>query len=115
MRTTGAGACIVTTLTRVTQTSSFRWPSVHIGRARCTQPYIAPEGHMSDDRYRWLERGEGEPVILLHGLMGHMDHWDATLDGLADTARLLAPELPLLDDTFPDVSLTGLAAYVRDF
>jgi hypothetical protein len=24
--------------------------------------------------FRWLERGEGEPVVLLHGLMGEMDH-----------------------------------------
>jgi len=24
----------------------------------------------SDPEFRWLERGEGEPVVLLHGLMG---------------------------------------------
>jgi 2-hydroxy-6-oxonona-2,4-dienedioate hydrolase len=66
-------------------------------------------------QFRWLERGEGEPVILLHGLMGHMDHWDATLDGLAPSARLLAPELPLFDPGFHDLSLAAFAGYVHEF
>ena len=66
-------------------------------------------------QFRWLERGDGEPVLLLHGLMGHMDHWDATADALAPYARLIAPELPLFDPAFEDLSLPGLVAYVRDF
>ena len=33
--------------------------------------------------FRWLERGEGEPIVLLHGLMGRMDHWDSALQALA--------------------------------
>jgi pimeloyl-ACP methyl ester carboxylesterase len=73
---------------------------------------------MSDRTYpqfRWLERGDGEPVVLLHGLMGHMDHWDATLAALAPSARLFAPELPLFDPDFHDVSLAGFADYVRRF
>jgi pimeloyl-ACP methyl ester carboxylesterase len=69
----------------------------------------------TDPRFRWLERGDGEPVILLHGLMGHMDHWDATLDALAPAVRGLAPELPLFEPAFEDVSLAALAAYVRRF
>ena len=66
-------------------------------------------------QFRWLERGDDEPVVLLHGLMGHMDHWDATLDAVAPRARLIAPELPLFDPAFENLSLPGLAAYVRDF
>ena len=72
---------------------------------------------MSDDthpQFRWLERGDGEPVVLLHGLMGHMDHWEATLEALGPTARLLAPELPLFDPR-STTSLAALARYVRDF
>lgn len=70
--------------------------------------------HDSRPQFRWLERGDGEPVVLLHGLMGHMDHWDATLDALAGTVRLLAPELPVFEPAFPDVSLVALASHVRD-
>ncbi len=39
---------------------------------------------MDDDpetwpEFRWLEQGEGEPVLLLHGLMGQMRHWEPVL------------------------------------
>ena len=71
--------------------------------------------HDPNARFRWLERGEGEPVVLLHGLMGHMDHWDETLDALGATARVLAPELPLFDPSFPDLSLASLAGHVCRF
>ena len=30
-------------------------------------------------RFRWLERGDGDPVVLLHGLMGEIDHWESAL------------------------------------
>src|SRR6267378_1505069 len=45
-------------------------------------------------RFRWLERGEGEPVLLLHGLMGEMDHWESTLGALGPFRRPIALELP---------------------
>jgi pimeloyl-ACP methyl ester carboxylesterase len=71
--------------------------------------------HRRHPQFRWLERGEGEPVVLLHGLMGHNDHWDTTLDTLAPSARCLAPELPLFDPAFHDLSLAAFADYVRAF
>ena len=37
--------------------------------------------------FRWLERGDGEPVVFLHGLMGHMDHWEPTLEALDRVSR----------------------------
>jgi len=40
--------------------------------------------------FRWLERGEGQAVLLLHGLIGQMHHWDGVLDGLADHCRAIA-------------------------
>ena len=66
-------------------------------------------------RFRWLERGDGEPVLLLHGLMGEMDHWESTLDALGPYRRPMALELPILDPDLSDVSLPALADYVRRF
>jgi len=70
-------------------------------------------GHLRD--FRWLERGEGEPVVLLHGLMGQMHHWDPTLDVLAEGARALAPMLPLFERSWTDLSIQALARWVVDF
>lgn len=65
-------------------------------------------------RFRWLERGEGEPVVLLHGLMGEKDHWEGTLHALADTCRGLALELPIFDPA-QEGSVEALTDYVARF
>ena len=72
---------------------------------------IAP----SHPRFRWLERGDGQPVLLLHGLMGEMDHWKSTLDALGPYRRPIALELPIFDPDLTEVSVPALADYVRRF
>jgi 2-hydroxy-6-oxonona-2,4-dienedioate hydrolase len=65
--------------------------------------------------FRWFERGDGEPVVLLHGLMGEMDHWESTLESLAPVCRALAPEVPILDAARAEASVEGLTDYVAAF
>ena len=70
---------------------------------------------MGDYRYpefRWLEQGEGEPVLLLHGLMGRMEDWDDVLDVLALSCRPVAPLLPIFHPGLPETSLAALADHV---
>ena len=42
----------------------------------------------------WREAGVGPPLVLVHGAGGSADLWDPQLDGLADVARVVAPDLP---------------------
>ena len=65
--------------------------------------------------FRWLERGEGEPLVLLHGLMGEMDHWESTLEAVASSYRALAPEVPILDPARAEASIEGLTDHVARF
>jgi len=69
----------------------------------------------TDTRFRWLERGEGEPVLLLHGLMGEMDHWESTLKTLGPFRRPIALDLPIFDPDLTDISMEALADHVRRF
>jgi len=62
--------------------------------------------------FRWLERGAGEPVILLHGLMGQMHHWDAVLDRLGHGYRPIAPSLPIFHPGLREASIDALAHHV---
>jgi len=64
---------------------------------------------------RWLERGAGPPVVLLHGLMGHMHDWDPVLDILGGSSRAIAPELPIFDREPGDGSVESLARWVLHF
>jgi 2-hydroxy-6-oxonona-2,4-dienedioate hydrolase len=73
---------------------------------------------MSDTGYRefqWLERGEGEPVLLLHGLMGRMDHLEGVLEILGDVCRPIAPSLPILNSALRESSIGELVSFVRAF
>jgi len=65
--------------------------------------------------FRWLERGRGEPVILLHGLMGQMHHWDAVLEGVDVGYRAIALTLPIFGRALGEASLAALARHVVAF
>lgn len=41
-----------------------------------------------------LEGGEGPPVVLLHGPMGHAVHWMRVIPGLAQDHTVIVPDLP---------------------
>jgi phosphonate transport system substrate-binding protein len=62
--------------------------------ARPAVPQTADkEAQVSQDvhpQFRWHERGKGEAVLLLHGLMGDMDHWTDSLGVLSDFCRPIA-------------------------
>src|ERR1700730_4986579 len=73
--------------------------------------------HMSDAQtvcleLRWLVRGDGEPVVFLHGLMGHMDHWEPTLEALDRVCRGIALSLPILEADLPETSVEEVGRYV---
>lgn len=45
-------------------------------------------------RLRVTEDGDGEPVVLLHGLFVDHRTWDGVIEALAGEFRLVAPDLP---------------------
>lgn len=57
---------------------------------------------------------ESDPLVLLHGLFGRPENWDAVRDGLAPRRRVLVPSLPLLDLPRDRDPVESLGAFVRD-
>jgi pimeloyl-ACP methyl ester carboxylesterase len=73
---------------------------------------------VSEHRYHefhWLERGEGEPLVLLHGLVSRMDHWEEVLEALEDACRPMAVALPIFERALREPSIQELGLFVRDF
>ena len=62
--------------------------------------------------FRWLERGQGEALVLLHGLLGEMDHWEPALESLGETCRAMAPLLPIFDPLLVQPTIPALAEHV---
>lgn len=73
------------------------------------------EARQDEPEFRWLEQGAGEPVVLLHGLMGQMHHWEPVLEGVEDGYRPIALTLPIFHPDLPEASLDALARYVLRF
>jgi 2-hydroxy-6-oxonona-2,4-dienedioate hydrolase len=55
----------------------------------------------------------GPVVLLLHGMLGETDNWDAAMPALARAGyRAVAPRLPVYTAPLPDTSVEGLARLV---
>jgi len=68
----------------------------------------------------YRERGEGRPVVFVHGVGVNGDLWRAVAPALADEFRCIAPDWPLGAHSHPlhadaDLSLPGLGRIVADF
>ena len=69
---------------------------------------------------RYRERGEGEPIVFVHGLLVNGDLWRKVVPKLAANYRCIAPDWPLGSHEIPlnaDADLTppGLARIIADF
>lgn len=65
--------------------------------------------------YTYLDEGEGDVVMMLHGLFGALSNWDATLDALAHRYRVIVPVLPIYDMPVLSATIDGLRKYVEGF
>lgn len=68
----------------------------------------------------YRERGQGRPVVFVHGVGVNGDLWRGVAPALADDFRCIAPDWPLGAHSHPlradaDLSLPGLARIVADF
>lgn len=67
------------------------------------------------DKFRYIEEGEGEPLILLHGLFGALSNFTDLVAYFKRYNKVVVPLLPLLDMDILHTSVSGLAKYVHRF
>jgi len=74
---------------------------------------LPPNGAPPQLTLHCVERGHGLPLLLIHGYP--LDHtiWQPQLDGLADTARLLAPDLPGFGQSADHPPLATIAQFAQ--
>ncbi len=66
----------------------------------------------------YVRRGQGKPLLLIHGIGGSWRSWQTILDPLAATSEVIAVDLPGFGDTPPldgEVSIRTLADAVTEF
>lgn len=66
-------------------------------------------------KFKFVEEGEGEPLVLLHGLFGALSNFQDLVDYFKATHKVIIPILPLYDLSLLDTTVSGLAKHVQKF
>lgn len=67
------------------------------------------------DKFKYIEEGEGEPLILLHGLFGALSNFGDLISYFKNHNKVVVPILPLLDMDLLHTSVGGLQKFVNKF
>jgi len=68
-----------------------------------------------EGKFRYVEEGKGEPLILLHGLFGALSNFEKLVEHFKHTHRVIVPMLPLFDLDILHTTVGGLAKYLHKF
>ena len=67
------------------------------------------------DKFRYVEEGEGEPLVLLHGLFGALSNFEHLIEYFRRYNKVVVPMLPLFDLDILHTSVGGLEKFVHKF
>jgi pimeloyl-ACP methyl ester carboxylesterase len=67
------------------------------------------------DKFRYIEEGEGEPLVLLHGLFGALSNFKDLIEYFRHHNKVVVPMLPLFELDILHTSVGGLAKFVHRF
>jgi 2-hydroxy-6-oxonona-2,4-dienedioate hydrolase len=67
------------------------------------------------DKFKYIEEGEGEPLILLHGLFGALSNFQYLIEYFRHYNKVVVPLLPLFELDILHTSVGGLAKFVNRF
>ena len=67
------------------------------------------------DKFKYVEEGEGEPLILLHGLFGALSNYEHLISHFRRTHKVIVPMLPMFELDLLHTSVSGIAKNINKF
>jgi pimeloyl-ACP methyl ester carboxylesterase len=65
--------------------------------------------------FSYIDEGEGEVLLLLHGLMGALSNWEGVVNEFKSKYRVIIPMLPIYDLPLLTTGVKTVAKYVHKF
>lgn len=65
--------------------------------------------------YDYIDEGEGEVLVLLHGLFGALSNWESVVEKFSTEYRVMIPMLPIYEMPIKQAGLDGLVKHVEGF
>ena len=65
--------------------------------------------------FRYIDEGQGEVLLLLHGLMGALSNWEDVVEHFKPHYRLIIPMLPIYDMPLLQTGVKSIAKFIAKF
>jgi pimeloyl-ACP methyl ester carboxylesterase len=65
--------------------------------------------------FNYVDEGQGQVLMLLHGLFGALSNWEGVVNRFSSNLRVIIPMLPIYEMPIKEAGLEGLQKYVEDF
>ena len=65
--------------------------------------------------YKYIDEGEGEILLLLHGLFGALSNWEGVIEGFKSKYRVVIPMMPIYDMPILKAGCEGLNEFIEGF
>lgn len=71
---------------------------------------------ITEGKFTYAESGEGQPIVILHGLMGALSNFDKTFNHFSENGyKVLIPKLPLYTMPLLKTNVKNLAKFLNSF
>jgi len=87
-------------------------PTFVVGLKSFLMSYILKE----EGKFKYVEAGEGQPIIVLHGLMGTLSNFEGVFNYFSKNGyKVLLPELPIYELPLLKTNVKNLSKFLKDF
>lgn len=68
-----------------------------------------------ENGFKYVDEGNGQVIMLLHGLFGALSNWEAVVNHYSKHLRVVIPMLPIYEMPIKEAGLQGLREFVERF
>ncbi|OKL41145.1 alpha/beta fold hydrolase [Pontibacter flavimaris] len=68
-----------------------------------------------EGEYQYIDEGEGDVLLLLHGLFGALSNWNGVVDHFSKNFRVVIPLMPIYEMPLHKAGVPGLVNFVEGF
>ena len=68
-----------------------------------------------EGKFKFIEEGEGNTLLLLHGLFGTLSNWGGVVEHFKKDYRVIIPLMPIYTMPITDATIKGLTKFIERF
>ena len=68
-----------------------------------------------ENDFQYIDEGNGEILLLLHGLFGALSNWQGVIDHFSQKYRVIIPLMPIHDMPIKEAGCEGLTVFIEGF